>query len=131
MSQDIKIPTIELEKITDTLVDAITKGLAPKSRDESNFHGEMQKRFSNIEKILATNSEADEVYRKTVDTHISMVNAHIKRTEPMILSYEKDSSESMILNGFAKKWGIRLGLMASAITAWYIIKEFVIKLFMK
>lgn len=77
-----------------------------------------------ITSIMDTLQKQNEVYEQT---H-KILTDHIARVEPMISSYEKDSAFSKMLGEKGKKWGSYVLGMASLVGAFYVIREFIIKL---
>ncbi len=122
---EVVIPQAELDKVTE----AVCQGLVASKEVQSNLWGDMQKKFANIEKILATNAEATEVYRKTVDTHMTRNNAFMVRVEPMISSYENakiiEASDNARGDKIVK-WSIRVSaitvLGGAALWIWTKLK---------
>lgn len=83
-----------------------------------------EKRFDSLEEMLTSQNKKSE-------THRELVQSHMERVEPMISAYEKDNAFSKMLGEKGKKWSIVILSAASVIGAWYVIKEFIIKLFIK
>ncbi len=80
--------------------------------------------ISKIMDILAKQDEASLEHRKAMQDHMN-------RVEPMISSYEIDTVFSKALGDKGKKWGGYILGLASFIAAWYVIKEFLIKIILK
>ncbi len=121
--QEVTIPQKELEKVSE----AVCQGIVASKASESQFWGEFNKRFTNIEKILATNAENTEAYRKKSDNNIEVQNQRWERTEKVILAFEKAkvvSESDKERGGRIVTWGLRVtavGAIGSA-AMWVIHK---------
>lgn len=80
-----------------------------------------------LTKIMQTLEKQDATYAD----HRKSMAEHIARVEPMISSYERDFIVSSANGALLKKWSIRLGLLASIIGSWYVIKAFIVSTLFK
>ena len=87
----------------------------------SHFRKEITEIKDVVDKALTMLQKQDEVS----DLHRADIKKHMDRVEPMISAYEKDTAFTRELGIKGKKWGVRLGLVASAIASYYVIKEFI------
>lgn len=95
-------------------------------------------RFNKLEELATINGNHLSYFNKNLEEVKGMlgeqnrVNAeHIKRVEPMIAAYERDTAFSKTLGEKGKKWGVRITMVASIIGGWYVIKNFIINLIIK
>lgn len=107
---------------------------------ESHFKDD-KKSFDRINELMLINGEHMSHFRKDATEikimlekqnevfaeHRKSLATHMQRVEPMISAYEVDTKFNQILGIRTKKWGIRIGLFASAIGSWYVIKAFIIE----
>lgn len=93
----------------------------------SHFRKDIIETKNDISEIKDMLRKQNESYR----VHNESIKAHMDRVEPMLSSYEKDNAVSLYLGEKGKKWGKRIVIFASIISALYIIKEFVISILLK
>lgn len=92
---------------------------------------EYDDRFTKLTEILELNGQHLSFFNKNLEEVKMIMTDHIKRVEPMLLSYETDKQFNELLNKKTKKWGVRIGLVASAIGSFYVIKQFIVSIIMK
>lgn len=134
--REFTITESDLEKILEKMRDHVFEGLSATKEVQSNLWGDMQTRFSNIEKILAQNAENTEQYRKKQDEdstvfkkHISVFQNFMERVEPVVLAFEKAKivRESDGERGdTVVKWSVRIGAVgiigSAALWVWTKLK---------
>ena len=104
-----------------------------------------KKSFANIKELQTINGDHMSHFRTdltkvmtmleqqnvSAEKHREIIKQHMDRVEPMISSYETNVIVAKENGKTLKKWGGYAIGFASTIGAWYIIKGFVIKLFIK
>ena len=96
-----------------------------KLRELCSINGEHLSYFNkNLEEVKAMLNEQNKI---NLDQQ-KILTEHIQRVEPMLKAYEKDTEFNKIFGEKAKTWSVRVGMLASCIGAFYVIKAFIANL---
>lgn len=113
----------------------LTKILRQHFEDDKRSFTEIKDNQKKYEELLLINGNHFSSFAKSMaelkvclEKHTCSFEEHVRRTEPMLSAYEKDTAFTRSLGEKTKKWSVRLGVTAATISALYVIKEAVIKL---
>lgn len=98
-------------------------------RDDKKEFAEIKNNQLKFQEINKQNGEHFSHFNVLILEIKKMLQDHMKRVEPMVLSYEKDKQFYGTGKDKLYKWGGRAVFAASVIGAWYAIKAFIISQF--